>query len=85
LPAEPKRLELNALQSVLAEVKEEDWNWRRCCSMARAAPCGRPRSRAPRSGAHHHRALSAGTGQRGARAAARGAGQRSGRARDRAV
>ncbi len=26
LPAEPKRLELNALQSVLAEVKEEDWN-----------------------------------------------------------
>jgi hypothetical protein len=26
LPAEPKRLELNALQSVLAEVKEEDWH-----------------------------------------------------------
>ena len=26
LPAEPKRLELNPLQSVLAEVKEEDWN-----------------------------------------------------------
>jgi aminopeptidase N len=26
LPAEPKRLELNLLQSVLAEVKEEDWN-----------------------------------------------------------
>jgi len=26
LPAEPKRLELNPLESVLAEVKEEDWN-----------------------------------------------------------
>lgn len=26
LPAEPKRLELNPLQSVLAEVKQEDWN-----------------------------------------------------------
>jgi hypothetical protein len=26
LPAEPKRLELNPLQSVLAEVKEDDWN-----------------------------------------------------------
>jgi hypothetical protein len=26
LPAEPKRLELNPLQSVLAEVKEEGWN-----------------------------------------------------------
>lgn len=26
LPAEPKHLELNPLQSVLAEVKEEDWN-----------------------------------------------------------
>ncbi len=26
LPAEPKRLELNPLESVLAEVKEEGWN-----------------------------------------------------------
>jgi len=26
LPAEPKRLELNPLESVLAEMKEEDWN-----------------------------------------------------------
>jgi hypothetical protein len=25
LPAEPKRLELNPLESVLAEVKEESW------------------------------------------------------------
>ena len=26
LPAEPTRLELNPLESVLADVKEEDWN-----------------------------------------------------------
>jgi len=26
LPAEPKRLELNPLESVLADVKEESWN-----------------------------------------------------------
>ena len=26
LPAEPKRLELNPLESVLAEVKEEGWD-----------------------------------------------------------